>query len=118
MARAPAGLIPLSGRYLRSARSRIGAGITDYLDARKLLRGSISRQSRHGLDGLNFFLADIQTGFGAFVAFYLAELGWSQGKIGIALSTGTIAGLIANIPSGALVDWAPWKAPSPPWASH
>ena len=40
-----------------------------YLEARKSLRGSISRQSRQGLDWMNFFLADVQTAFGAFVAF-------------------------------------------------
>ena len=40
-----------------------------YREARKSLRGSISRQSRQGLDWMNFFLADVQTAFGAFVAF-------------------------------------------------
>jgi MFS family permease len=109
MVHAPAGLMLLTGRYLKSVWSRTQTGISHYLEARKLLRGSISKRSRHGLDWLNFFLADIQTGFGAFVAFYLAELGWPQGQIGIALSAGTIAGLVANIPCGALVDWAPWK---------
>jgi MFS family permease len=89
--------------------SQIPAGLGRYLDARKLLRGSISKQSRRGLDWLNFFLADIQTGFGAFVAFYLAELGWPKSQVGLALATGTLAALIAHIPGGALVDWAPWK---------
>ena len=31
-----------------------------YLEARKSLRGSISRQSQQGLDWMNFFLADVQ----------------------------------------------------------
>ena len=94
------------GRSFKSALSRIPAGLGQYLDARKLLRGSISKRSRLGLDWLNFFLADIQTGFGAFVAFYLADLGWPKGQVGLALAAGTIAGLIAHIPGGALVDWA------------
>src|SRR5262249_22523161 len=97
------------GRSFKSALSRIPAWLGRYLDSRKLLRGSISKRSRLGLDWLNFFLADIQTGFGAFVAFYLAELGWPKSQVGVALATGTIAGLIAHIPGGALVDWAPWK---------
>jgi MFS family permease len=97
------------GRSFVSALSRIPTGLNRYLEARKLLRGSISKRSRLGLDWLNFFLADIQTGFGAFVAFYLAELGWPKGQVGLALAAGTIAGLIAHIPGGALVDWAPWK---------
>jgi len=98
-----------TGTAIKSAFYQLPAGFARYLDARKILRGSISAQSRRGLDWLNFFLADIQTGFGAFVAFYLAELGWSKGQVGLALAAGTIAGLIAHIPGGALVDWAPWK---------
>jgi hypothetical protein len=87
------------GQSFNLAFSRIPAGLARYLDARKILRGSISTQSRHGLDWLNFFVADIQTGFGAFVAFYLADLGWSKGQVGLALAVGTIAGLIAHIQS-------------------
>lgn len=97
------------GRSLKSAWSWIPAGFARYLTARSILRGSISKQSRRGLDWLNFFLADIQTGFGAFVAFYLADLGWEKGQVGLALSSGTVAGLIAHIPGGAIVDWVPWK---------
>lgn len=97
------------GRRLKSALSGIPTGFARYLDARNLLRGSISKQSRQGLDWLNFFLADVQTGFGAFVAFYLAELGWQKGQVGLALAAGTVAALVAQIPGGALIDAAPWK---------
>jgi MFS family permease len=58
---------------------------------------------------MNFFLADVQTGFGAFVAFYLAEQGWPKSQVGLALAAGTIAGVISQIPGGALVDALPWK---------
>ena len=109
MAHALTGPARSLGRSFKSALSRIPAGLDRYLNARKLLRGSISKRSRQGLDWLNFFLADIQTGFGAFVAFYLADLGWPKGQVGLALAAGTIAGLIAHIPGGALVDWALWK---------
>jgi MFS family permease len=80
-----------------------------YHEARKSLRGSISRQSRQGLDWMNFFLADVQTAFGAFVAFYLADLGWSKGQVGLALTVGTLAGVISQIPGGALADAVRWK---------
>jgi len=80
-----------------------------YRETRKALRGSISTESRQGLDWLNFFLADVQTGFGAFVALYLAELGWNKSQVGLALATGTVAALLVQIPGGALVDAAPWK---------
>ncbi len=93
------------GRSLKSTWSWILSSFAHYLDARKVLRGSISKQSRLGLDWLNFFLADIQTGFGAFVAFYLADLGWDKGQVGLALSAGTIAGLITHLPGGTVIDW-------------
>ena len=80
-----------------------------YRDTSRSLRGSISKQSRQGLDWLNFFLADVQCGFGAFVALYLAELGWKKGEVGLALATGTVAALLVQIPGGALVDSAQWK---------
>jgi MFS family permease len=97
------------GRGLKSALSRVPTGFAGYLNARNLLRGSISKQSRQGLDWLNFFLADVQTGFGAFVAFYLAELGWQKSQVGLVLAAGTVAALVAQIPGGALVDAAAWK---------
>jgi MFS family permease len=109
MAHALAALEGSIGRSLKAARGFVAARLAHFLNARNVLRGSISKQSRQGLDWLNFFLADIQTGFGAFLAFYLADLGWDKGQVGLALSAGTVAGLIAHIPGGAIVDWAPWK---------
>jgi isocitrate lyase len=52
-----------------------------YRNARRSMRGSLSRSSQRGLDWMNFFLADVQTGFGAFVAFYLADLGWPKDQV-------------------------------------
>lgn len=58
---------------------------------------------------MNFFIADVQTGFGTFVAFYLAQLGWPQGSIGVALAAGGIAAVLSQIPGGALADTVTWK---------
>ena len=58
---------------------------------------------------MNFFVADVQTGFGTFVAFYLAQLGWSQANIGVALAISGIAGTLSQIPGGALADAVKWK---------
>jgi predicted MFS family arabinose efflux permease len=58
---------------------------------------------------MNFFIADVQTGFGSFVAFYLAQLGWSPTLIGLALSVGGVAGMLSQIPGGALADAVTWK---------
>jgi hypothetical protein len=85
-------------------RSHIRRAVTRYRHARRLLHTPASRQSRNGLDWTNFFIADVQTGFGTFVAFYLASLGWSQSQVGLALGSGGIAGVLSLIPGGALAD--------------
>ena len=60
--------------------------------------------SARGLDWLNFFLANVQTGFGPFISAYLASQAWTQGQIGLALSIGTITTMAVQVPAGALVD--------------
>lgn len=56
------------------------------------------------LDWLNFFVANLQTGFGPFIAVYLTTHKWTQGEIGVALSVGTAVGMLGQVPAGALVD--------------
>jgi MFS family permease len=63
-----------------------------------------SQLSLRGLDWLNFFLADVQTGVGPFLAIYLAGYGWNEQRVGIALTVGGIAGILTQTPAGALVD--------------
>jgi MFS family permease len=65
-----------------------------------------SRQSLRGLDWFIFFLADVQTGFGPFVAVYLTTQKWTQVEIGFVLSIGGLVGLIGQMPGGAIVDAA------------
>jgi predicted MFS family arabinose efflux permease len=67
---------------------------------------SPSRDSQRGLDGLVFFVADVQTGFGAFVAVYLTTQKWPQIDIGLILTIGGLAGLASQVPGGAIVDAA------------
>jgi len=57
----------------RRENSRLHKVVTRYRDVSKLLHTPASSQSRYGLDWMNFFLAGVQTGFGTFVAFYLAR---------------------------------------------
>ncbi len=64
---------------------------------------AISRSLR-GLDWLNFFLANVQTGFGPFIASYLTANKWTQGEIGVALSVGTATAMLSQVPAGALID--------------
>jgi MFS family permease len=65
-----------------------------------------SRQSLRGLDWFIFFLADVQTGFGPFVAVYLTTQKWTQVEIGFVLSIGGVVALLGQVPGGAIVDAA------------
>src|SRR3954454_24238488 len=66
--------------------------------------GTSPARSSRGLDLLNFFVADVQTGFGPFVAVYLTTHKWTQVEIGFALTLGTMVALISQIPAGILID--------------
>lgn len=71
----------------------------DQTDAKK---GSI-----RALQLLNFFIADVQNGMGPYMALFLnSSAGWGPGQIGVALSIGNFAGVIAQTPAGALIDHA------------
>jgi predicted MFS family arabinose efflux permease len=63
-----------------------------------------STRTLQGLDWLNFFLADVQTGIGPFLAIYLAAKGWNEQTVGITLTIGGMAGILTQTPAGALVD--------------
>ncbi len=60
--------------------------------------------ANRALDLVNFFVADVQTGFGPFVAVYLTSHKWTQVEIGFALTLGTMTSLISQLPAGVLVD--------------
>ena len=65
-----------------------------------------SRESLRGLDWFIFFLADVQTVFGPFIAVYLTTQKWTQGQIGLVLSIAGVVALIGQMPGGAIVDAA------------
>jgi predicted MFS family arabinose efflux permease len=65
-----------------------------------------SPKSARGLDWFVFFVADVQTGFGPFIAVYLTTQKWTQTDIGLILSIGSIVGLIGQMPGGLIVDAA------------
>ena len=68
--------------------------------------GTYQTHGQRALDLLNFFIADVQTGFGPFVAVYLTMHKWTQVQIGFALTLSTMVALISQLPAGALVDAA------------
>ncbi len=63
-----------------------------------------AERGRKGLDALNLFVAAVQTGFGPFIAVFLSDEGWTAASIGFAISVGTVAGMVSQIPAGALID--------------
>jgi MFS family permease len=69
-----------------------------------------SQQDKHRslrfLEWLNFFLADVQTGLGPFVAAYLASCGWNPGSVGYLLTFGGLVTVAMQTPAGAIVDAA------------
>ncbi|WP_323990177.1 MFS transporter [Nguyenibacter sp. L1] len=62
------------------------------------------RNSQRGLDGLNFFVANLQAAFGSFIAVYLTGAHWTQGQIGVVLSIGSVTAMVSQVPAGMLVD--------------
>jgi MFS family permease len=65
---------------------------------------AMTRGSHRSLDWFSFFLADIQAGFGPFVAIYLTAHSWTQLDIGLVLTASGLVALAGQLPAGALVD--------------
>ena len=60
---------------------------------------------RQSLDWLNFFLADVRGGMGAYVNVYLfAYAGWDQQTLGSVLTVSGLIGITLHAPIGALID--------------
>jgi predicted MFS family arabinose efflux permease len=74
---------------------------------------SSANDNSHGsvrpLEWLNFFLADVQTGLGPFLAAYLASNGWNPGRVGYVLTFGGLVSVAMQTPAGAVIDAAPRK---------
>src|SRR5919206_3066425 len=62
-------------------------------------------RAARALDALNFFLADVRTGLGPYLAVYLLTVEhWREESIGVVMAVAGIAGLVAQTPAGALID--------------
>jgi MFS family permease len=72
--------------------------------AREVRADAMTRGSHRSLDWFSFFLADIQAGFGPFVAIYLTAHSWTQLDIGLVLTASGLVALAGQLPAGALVD--------------
>jgi MFS family permease len=68
------------------------------------------KRDETALDWLNFCLADVKDGLGPFLAiFLLSGEHWDPAQIGIVLTIGGLAMVLARGPTGALVDAITWK---------
>ena len=57
------------------------------------------------LDAVNFFLADVQGGLGAFVSVFLVTAaGWSAAEVGVVLTVSGLIGILLHVPAGAVID--------------
>ena len=71
-----------------------------------LSRSHPGRTSLRALEASNFFLADVQTGLGPFLAAYLVTAHWSPSAALYALTVGGIVTVILQTPAGGIVDQA------------
>ncbi len=74
------------------------AGLTDVIELPP------AAASLRGLDGVNLFLAGALSGFGPYVAVFLASQNWTQQNIGFVLTAAGLAGLLSQLPGGELLD--------------
>src|SRR5712675_277073 len=72
--------------------------------ASNAIEPSPSDTSLRSLDAVNFLLAGALSGFGPYVAVFLAEQKWTQQNIGFALTAAGFAGLLTQLPAGQLLD--------------
>ncbi|BBK34403.1 putative MFS family arabinose efflux permease [Stella humosa] len=56
------------------------------------------------LNALNFFMADVRDGLGPFLGVFLQGQGWQPAEIGLVMTLGGYAGMLATTPLGMLVD--------------
>jgi predicted MFS family arabinose efflux permease len=66
----------------------------------------VDRQKlQYRLDALNFFLADVRGGLGAYVSVFLVTAaGWSAAEVGVVLTVSGLIGIVVHAPLGALID--------------
>jgi predicted MFS family arabinose efflux permease len=64
-----------------------------------------STRSLHGLDGINFLMADVRDGVGPYLSVFLkGGEHWDASAIGIAMAASSAAAAICQLPAGLLVD--------------
>src|ERR1700738_614983 len=76
---------------------------------------SPSDTSLRSLDAVNLLLAGALSGFGPYVAVFLAEQEWTQQNIGFVLTAAGFVGLLTQLPAGGLLDAVRSKRTAGAW---
>jgi len=76
----------------------------DLHDVRNAIGPAPSDTSLRSLDAVNLLLAGALSGFGPYVAVFLAQQKWTQQNIGFVLTAAGFAGLLTQLPAGELLD--------------
>ncbi len=64
-----------------------------------------TRRSLLALDWINFFLADVETGVGPFMATYFVSVWhWNPAQVGLILAAQKIASVLVQTPAGSFID--------------
>ena len=71
-----------------------------------------------GLEALNFAMAGAREGFGPFLGVFLQNEGFNPASTGLAMSLAGIAGVVATVPLGVLIDRIDVKLRIPIQAGH
>ena len=64
----------------------------------------MSLRSLRALCLASFFIADVRDGLGPFLGIFLTERHWTPDNIGILMTAGGLAGLLATLPAGFITD--------------
>src|SRR6202049_5146620 len=77
---------------------------SNFVEVPNTTEASPSYASLRSLDAVNLLLAAALSGFGPYVAVFLAEQKWTQQNIGFVLTAAGFAGLLTQLPAGGLLD--------------
>lgn len=64
----------------------------------------MSVRSLRALCLTSFFIADVRDGFGPFLGIFLTERHWAPDDVGLLMTAGGLAGLLATLPAGFITD--------------
>src|SRR6185436_5541205 len=96
---------PPAGLSARNSRAPIAVTSPAPMCRKEILVHSETAAIKRPLDALNFFLADVRDGLGPYLAIYLLTVQkWDEASIGVVMTIGGVAAIVAQTPAGALID--------------